>query len=128
AVLEAVFYRHPGRWQLARLSDGYKGQAEVDGNWRAEEEAARLDCDDCLSIAPSKPAAHLFDRGAEGGYIPQQRCYVAEKNARLGEIRDVPNKGLQVQAGRSILSSASPTRLLLMSLSLRIDCAGACVS
>src|SRR5205814_8649015 len=34
AVLEAVFDRHAGRRQLARLPDRYERQAESGGDWR----------------------------------------------------------------------------------------------
>ena len=72
------------------------------GDGAAENEAARLDACHLVDLA-ARPGVHQFvDGSAKGARIAKKRGDVAKHDARLGIVRDVADRGLQIVARSNV--------------------------
>jgi len=102
-VLEAERLAQRLRRQLARLADRAEPRAEAVGHRTAENEPPALDAHDDVDARPGKRRREALDGGPEPFRVAKQRRDVVEENARLREIRDVPDAALEELCWRSLL-------------------------
>src|SRR5215218_669941 len=95
AVLQRVLLGLHLVGQLAGLADGHEAGAEVVGDRRGEDEAARLDADHLVDVAAAEVHHRLVDHRGEGDLVGEQRGDVLEHDALLWEVRHVADQGPQ---------------------------------
>src|SRR5215204_4536794 len=95
AVLERVLLGLDLVGQLAGLADGEEAGPEVVGHRGGQDEAAGLDADDLVDVAPAEVDHRLVDHRGEGDLVGQQRGDVLEDDPRLGEVGHVADEGPQ---------------------------------
>src|SRR5213079_1712227 len=95
-VFERVLLSHRLRRKLAGLADRDDAGAEVVRNRSGQDETAGLDPDDLVDV----PAAEVHDDQVDDrrirDRIGEDRRDVLEDDARLGEVRDVADQGLDL--------------------------------
>ncbi len=89
AVLELVLLADDRPRELARLADRHEAGAQAIRDRRGEDEAARLDADDAVDSGVGEAGDEIVDRPTERRRVAEQRCDVAEDDARLGIVDDV---------------------------------------
>src|SRR5262249_7550767 len=96
AVFERIADGDALERQLALLSDRHEAGRDLMGDGAAENEAARLDARDLVDLATGPRVHQLVDRAPKSARIAKKRGDVAKHDARLGIIRDVADRGLQI--------------------------------
>jgi cation diffusion facilitator CzcD-associated flavoprotein CzcO len=99
-LVDAVFQRVADAHALERkfpfFADRHEAGRNLMGDRAAEDEAARLDARHLVDLAAG-PGLHQFvDRTAERARIAQQRGDVAKHDPRLGIVRDVADRSLEI--------------------------------
>ena len=89
AVLELVLLAGHGPRQLARLAHGHEPSAAAGTPPARQDEAPRLDADHAIDGDAGEAVHEVVDRQPERRGVAEQRCDVAEGDARLGVVGDV---------------------------------------
>ncbi len=91
AVFELIGLRLGVPGQLARLADQHKSGAQLVGQRRGDDEAARLGADNHVHPLAHVPIGQKVDRSLERLGVLQHGGDVLENNSFLGKVRDVPD-------------------------------------
>src|SRR5438105_8422034 len=95
-VLERIGRAHGLRRKLPGPASGYESAADLVGDRRSEDEAARLRAEDEVRLLRLRPGSELLDRLPQRLRVGEERHDVPEDDALLREVRDVPDLRLQV--------------------------------
>ena len=96
AVLQVVGLAHLLRRQLAGLAHRHEAGVEVVGHDGGEHEAPRLDAHHLLDALLGEQPDEAVDRHAQRQRVLQEGRDVVEQDARLREVRDLADMGLQI--------------------------------
>src|SRR5665811_1335139 len=96
AVLQRVFDGHGFGRKLAKLAHRNQSGLELDRDWAAEYEPARLHADHGVDSDIAIGLRHQVYGFAIGAGILQQSRNVVEEDARLREVRDLADLGAQL--------------------------------
>ena len=99
AVLELVLDLDRLRRQLAELAHRHEAGAELVGQRRAEDEAARLHADHEVDLRAADLLGHAVDHLAERVRLLEERGDVVEADARLREVGDLADEAAQIVDG-----------------------------
>src|SRR5882757_7149126 len=92
SVFERIGHPHGGMGQLALLANGYEAGCELMRHGTAQNEATCFDPRDAIDLAHRPGLDELVDDSTEGASVTEEGGDVSKLHARLGIVRDRPDR------------------------------------